>query len=184
VARLSPAAGDGAVAARIRARRGGALRPIDAMLLHSPPVADGWNALLGAVRDRMALAPALRELVVLRVAVLNGTPYEWEAHQAPARAAGIDAAAMAALRSGAAPTAAEFDGTQQLVLAYTDAMTTAVEVADELFEALRTRFGEETIVELTACVAVYNMVSRFVTALRVGEPPAAGGPAGPGAVRQ
>jgi hypothetical protein len=42
------------VAERTRERRRGALIRLDRMLLHSPPLADGWNDLLRAVRGARA----------------------------------------------------------------------------------------------------------------------------------
>src|SRR5258706_14862612 len=41
------------------------------VLLNSAPLADGWRQLLTAIRNRSSVPPALRELVILRVAVLN-----------------------------------------------------------------------------------------------------------------
>ena len=75
MARLPDVATDDEVAARIRARRGGELRPLDTMLLHSPPVANGWNELMGAIRRDTTVPADLRELVILRIAVLNAAPY-------------------------------------------------------------------------------------------------------------
>jgi alkylhydroperoxidase family enzyme len=48
-------------------------------------------------------------------------------------------------------------------------MTVSVRVPEELFEVVRTCFQDEEIVELTAITASYNMVSRFLVALDVGE---------------
>ena len=74
---------DAALIARIEARRGpGGLLPLDRALLLSPPIASGWNALLGAVRTGTSLAPLDRELAICRVACLNGAAFEW-AHHAP-----------------------------------------------------------------------------------------------------
>ena len=81
MARLQGAAGTGPVADLIRERRGGALGQLDELLLLSPPVAEGWSALLGAIRGETVLDGALRELVILRIAVLNGAGYEWAAHE-------------------------------------------------------------------------------------------------------
>jgi alkylhydroperoxidase family enzyme len=46
-------------------------------------------------------------------------------------------------------------------------MTRDVEVPDELFEELRWHFDERGVVELTATIAAYNLVSRFLVALRL-----------------
>ncbi|MGW3646959.1 carboxymuconolactone decarboxylase family protein [Streptomyces sp. NPDC000878] len=171
MARLPGTEGVGEIADRIRARRGGSLRPLDQMLLHSPQLADGWNSLLGAVRQRMALPADIRELVVLRIAVLNRAPYEWTAHEGPAREAGLGDAELAALRE----ERPELDDVRRSrVIAYTDAMTRDVHVPDELFDALRDHFTDAELVELTATVAAYNMVSRFLVALDVQVPTANG----------
>jgi AhpD family alkylhydroperoxidase len=159
--------GTGEIATRIRDRRGGALRPLDRMLLQSPQLADGWNSLLGAIRGRLALPAAIRELVILRIAVLNRADYEWTAHERDARAAGLQDAQLAALRNADAQQHPDLDARQRRVIAYTDAMTRDVRVPDTVFDALRTDFGEAELVELTATVAAYNMVSRFLVALEV-----------------
>jgi len=167
MARLDHVVDGGEVAGRIRARRGGRLTPLDGMLLHSPPLADGWNSLLGAIREKSTLPPDIRELAVLRVAELNKAPYEWTAHEPVARAAGITTEQLAALRTGGDIGA--LDDRQRTTLAYTDAMTTDIVVDDELFAALGKHFDDRQVVELTATVAAYNMVSRFLVALEVGK---------------
>ena len=62
------------------------------------------------------------------------------------------------------------------MLAYTDAMTLDVRVPDEVFAALKDLFSEREVVEITATVAAYNCVSRFLVALDVGERNAQTGP--------
>ncbi len=55
----------------------------------------------------------------------------------------------------------------RLVLELTDAMTRDIEVPDALFERVREHFDAEKLVELVATIAAYNMVSRFLVALRI-----------------
>jgi 4-carboxymuconolactone decarboxylase len=167
LARLRPAGASGEVAERLRARRGGTLTPLDDMLLHSEPLADGWNTLLGAVRSRFALAADLRELAICRVAVLNEADYEWHAHAPLLQAAGFSDEQLAAVRGGDDNSA--LSDVQQACLDYTDAMTHELRVPDDLFAAVQGHLGERGTVELTATVAAYNMVSRFLVALGVGE---------------
>ncbi|QRP48526.1 carboxymuconolactone decarboxylase family protein [Amycolatopsis sp. FDAARGOS 1241] len=166
MARLDYADADSEVADRIRARRGGRLTPLDRMLLHSPPFADGWNNLLGAIRKQGVLPGALRELAILRVAELNGAEYEWTAHAPVAEAEGLAPERIAALRRSGDPSV--LDEAQQAVLAYTDAMTKRIAVPDKVFLALQKHFGDQEIVELTVTIGAYNLVSRFLVALEVG----------------
>lgn len=59
---------------------------------------------------------------------------------------------------------------QRAVIAYTDQMTRNVRVDQEVFDALKNvGLGDREIVELTAAIAGYNCVSRFLVALDVGE---------------
>ena len=135
------------------------------VLLNSAPLAKGWEALFPATRNRASLPARLRELAILRIAGLNGARYEFDAHVPHARKAGVSDQAIAALGTGIVPDAlAPLD---RLVLELTDAMTRDIEVPDALFERVREHFDAEKLVELVATVAAYNMVSRFLVALRI-----------------
>jgi alkylhydroperoxidase family enzyme len=176
MARLPYVAPDGAVTDRIRQRRGGKLTALDGMLLHSPPFADGWNGMLGAVRGASTLPADIRELAILRVASRNGAEYEWVAHEPLGRQAGLGDEAIAEIRVGG--TAGNgLSPAQRAALAYADAMTVHVSVPDEVFGAMREHFGEQQVLELTVTVGAYNMVSRVLVALgvRAGEDPFAAG---------
>ena len=159
---------DAAVAERMAARRGGELSALDRLLLHSPPVADGWNELLGALRHRSSLAADLRELAILRVAVLNNAAFEWVAHKDAARRAGVTDAQIDSLYEQDPST--HFDARQNLVLELTDASTWGIEVPELLFDQVRAEFSEREIVELMVTIGGYAMVSRFLVALQVPPP--------------
>ncbi|ADP15300.1 carboxymuconolactone decarboxylase family protein 2 [Achromobacter xylosoxidans A8] len=156
------------VEARISAARG-RISPLYQVLLNSPAVVQGWEAMLTAIRLNTSVPPRLRELIILRVATLNNAPYEFEAHVPHALAAGMSQALVDELRGGPAP--AELQGLEPgeaEVLALTDAMTRDIEVSDAVFAPLRARYDDTQLVELAATVGAYNMVSRFLVALRVG----------------
>jgi alkylhydroperoxidase family enzyme len=152
------------LAARIKAERGGKMLNLYRMLLHSPAVAEGWLGFLTAIRQKSELAPRVRELVIMRVAVLNEAPYEFDAHLPFARAEGVTDAQVEGLRTG---DLSRFDERERAALAYTDAMTRTIRVPDDVFAAVRRHFGEPEIVALTATVGAYNLVSRFLEALQV-----------------
>ena len=136
------------------------------VLLNSAPIASGWEKMLTAVRNRSSLPAALREMVIIRVAVLNRAPYELEAHRPVARACGVTDAKIDALRLPQPGVA--FTALERAVLKLTDAMTREVQVDDALFEPLEQAFDAKMLVDLVATIAAYNMVSRFLEALRIG----------------
>lgn len=146
-------------------RERGSLLHLYAMLLHSGPVAEGWLRYLTAIRHECALPGALRELVIMRIAHLNGAPYEAEQHAPIALKEGMTQAQLDALAEWQGSDA--FDDTQRAVLAYCDAMTREVHVPDAVFAAVRERLDARNLVELTATVGAYNMVSRFLEAMGV-----------------
>lgn len=55
---------------RIVGERGSVLH-LYQMLMHSAPIAEGWLNYLTAVRQKSSLPEALRELIIMRVALLN-----------------------------------------------------------------------------------------------------------------
>jgi 4-carboxymuconolactone decarboxylase len=152
-----------AVEARIRAARG-EISGLYRVLLNSLPVAEGWETFLTAIRQKTALSPRLRELVILRIAVLNRAPYEFDAHVSYARKAGMSDRELDALRKS---DDSIFNERERMVLSYTDAMTRDVQVSDQLFDKVKAAFDSTARVELTATIAAYNMVSRFLVALNV-----------------
>lgn len=154
-----------AIEASIKAQRGD-ISLLYQVLLNSAPLAEGWEKMLSAVRNRSSLPPDIREMVILRVAVLNRAPFEFEAHTPVARKVGVSEAKLVALRHD--KLGAPFAPLERAVLALTDAMTRDVQVPDTLFEPLRAHFDTRALVELVATVAAYNMVSRFLEALRIG----------------
>ncbi len=171
-ARLPEAPDEGPTADLLRARRGGVLTTLDRLLLHSPPVAEGWNALLGALRGATTLPADLRELVVLRVAVLNTAEFEWTSHAPIARRAGLTDPHLRVLRADDALAEPVWSPVQAAVLAFTDASTRDVAVPDAVFAALRAHLDDRQVVELAVLVGGYAMVSRFLVALQV--PPSTG----------
>ena len=152
------------LADRIVKERGSVLH-LYAMLLHSAPVAEGWLRFLTAIRQQCALPAALRELVIIEVAQLNGAPYEAEQHVPIGLREGLSRAQLDALPNWRGTGL--FDARQEAALAYCDSMTREIHVGDEVFAAVRAQFAPQLIVELTATIGAYNMVSRFLQALGI-----------------
>lgn len=153
------------LADRIKRERGGKILNLYKMLLHSPPIAEGWLTFFTAVRQKGTLSGRHRELAILRIAVLNGADYEFAAHVPFALKEGLAQAQLDALRANGLPEG--LTDADRAVIAFADAMTREVHVPDEVFAQVQTHFGERDIVELTATIAGYNCVSRFLEAMRI-----------------
>lgn len=153
------------LATHIREQRGGRLLNLYRVLMHSPTVAEAWLLFFTAIRQKCDLSARARELAILQVALLNGARYEYEQHVPFARAAGVTDAQFAALEAWEASTL--FPSEDRAVLAYTTAMTRNIRVPDDVFAAVRAHFAPAQVVELTATIGGYNLVSRFLEALQV-----------------
>lgn len=167
-----PTAAAEPIYARIAARRAPRpLIPLDLALLHNPQVADGWNSFVGALRTQTSVPAGLRELAISRVAVLNHAVHEWDVHAALAVDAGVSRTVLAAVLDAGADRVAEtgLSEGEAAVLALTDQMTVGVRVEEAVMQRVKTVLGDQGTVEMVATVAGYNMVSRFLVALDVGE---------------
>ena len=150
--------------ARIKAERGKVL-DLYKVLLHSPAVMEGWLGFFTAIRQKTKLGGRYRELAIMRVAILNRADYEYHAHLPFALKEGSTREQIDALRAW--QVSPLFDAAERAVLAYTDAMTKEIQVPDELFAEVRRHFDAQELVELTATIAGYNLVSRFLEAMQL-----------------
>lgn len=136
------------------------------MLLHSPAITQGWLNHLTGVRLNSQIPGDLRELMIMRIAILNRAPYEADQHAPIALKEGLSQEQLDALDNWR--DAKElFTEPQQVLLAYTDEMTLNIQVPNEVFEEVDKLFNEQLVVEITATIATYNMVSRFLEALQI-----------------
>ena len=139
---------------------------IDRVLLKSVPLATGWNELLRRVRAEFALELHYRELIMLRVAVLNGAEFEWGVHYPAYLAAGGTHEKSEAVKALVVDRML-FSETELALINLTDRSTRDVTVDADIIEELKARLGETKTVEAVATVAAYNMVSRFLVALGI-----------------
>ncbi|MGH7795607.1 MAG: carboxymuconolactone decarboxylase family protein [Candidatus Binatia bacterium] len=159
--------------AKIKDARGGRLINIYRLMLHSPALADAWFDLNQAVRYGTAIDGQSRELAVIRVAILNDVEYVQRAHgPAYALKEGLTPEQVSAIANWQGSNL--FSDPQRALLAYTDAMTREIDVPESVFGGLREHFSERQTVELTMLIGAYNMLTRFLKALKVDPEPPAG----------
>jgi len=104
------------------------------------------------------------------VAILNNVEYVIRAHgPAYALKEGLTPAQVEALVDWS--TSNLFTAKQRTLLAYVDAMTRDIDVPDALFAEVRKHFSERQTVELTMLISAYNMLTRFLKALKVDPEP-------------
>jgi len=154
------------LATRISAGRRGQLINVYRLLLHSPPLAATWFEHLNAVRWKTELPGRLRELLIIRIALLNRVDYVIAQHVPKlALADGVSIAECEAL--GDWSKSGFFSPKERAALTYADAMTRDLAVPDDVFAAVRKHFDERQIVELSVLIGTYNMHNRVMLALQI-----------------
>ena len=152
-------------AERISGERWGRISALYGMLLHSPPVAEGWVGLGTAVRRRTGLDDRLRELAICLVARVCDQGYEWQNHAPLARDAGATEEELTALLDrGACDSFSELD---RAVLDLAEA-TARGNATDELITAASERLGDRTLTEVVATAAYYVGTAHFLNAFGIG----------------
>jgi AhpD family alkylhydroperoxidase len=127
---------------------------------HHPGILRGYGAFEWETGRAHAVDERLKDLAGTKAAAMVGCEFCIDIASALSSKAGITAEQLADLPRYSSSD--HFDETEKLVLDYAVAMTsTPAFVPDELFEALRARFDERQLVELTAAIAIENYRARF-----------------------
>ena len=156
--------------AKIKGARRGRLINIYRLMLHSPALANAWFELNQAVRYGTEIDGQSRELAIIRVAILNNVKYVQRAHgPAYALKEGLTPEQVDALVDWKSSTL--FSDKQRALLAYVDAMTRNIDVPEEVFSNFRAYQSERQMVEITMLISAYNMLTRFLKALKVDPEP-------------
>jgi alkylhydroperoxidase family enzyme len=152
--------------ARIKAGRRGGLLNVYKLLLHSPGLAQTWFDHNSAVRWQTKLSGRLREIIIIRIAHLNGVDYVLAQHvPGLAVAEGLTLAECEALANWRASDL--FDLAERAALAYAEAMTLSTSVSDDVFADVRRHFEDREIVELSVLIGTYIMHNRVMKALAI-----------------
>jgi alkylhydroperoxidase family enzyme len=125
----------------------------------------GWLRFAGRLMPRGTLPRKDTELVILRVAHLRGSPYEFEHHVRLGRRVGLRDEDFDAI------TRPLSEGTwterQSAILAAVDQLDSEHDLADEVWTQLRRHLDERGCIELLLLVGHYEMIAAFLKTLRV-----------------
>src|SRR5690606_25587473 len=90
---------------------------------------------------------------------------EWVVHAEAAARAGLSPQVIAAIRDGDPPAFSDPDEAE--VYAFARELQLSGRVSDPVYDAVRTRWQERGVVELTALVGYYTMVAMTLNAHRI-----------------
>ncbi|HET7885075.1 MAG TPA: carboxymuconolactone decarboxylase family protein [Bradyrhizobium sp.] len=135
------------------------------ILIRAPEVCRHLQRLGEYLRWGSSLPPALSELAICLTAHHLRVSLEWHAHAPLGVEAGVSAAAIEAIRTGATPSFTAPD--QALVHRIVTELISTKRLTDATFAEAIARFGEQGVVELGTIVGYYTAIGNALNAFQV-----------------
>jgi len=143
----------------------GSIRGPYGILLHSPDLAARVADTGAYVRFDFTMPESLKETVIITAAAHQKSQYEFAAHARLARQAGVSDATIKAIADGTAPNG--LSGDEELLVRYTTELLRNKKISDATFNAVKDKWGEKGVVDVTALIGHYLLVAQILAAFDV-----------------
>ncbi len=108
--------------------------------------------------------PRLRQLAILRVGQICGSPYEIHHHEKLARIVGLGDPEIEATRGKAVSM---LKSRERAVIRFAEEMTRDVKVSEETFHEVRSFLSERELTELALITSFYSCICRFLETMEI-----------------
>lgn len=136
--------------------------------LNSPELAQRSQELGAFCRYGSSLDARLSELAIITIGAHWHAGFEWYVHAPIAEDAGIDAAAINAIKRQAEPRFARED--ERVVYHFTRSLIIERAVSQETFNAALMALGTRSIVDLVGIIGYYSYIAMTIVAFQVETP--------------
>lgn len=127
------------------------------MLAHHPELTKAFNTFNGHTQFATRLTTRQRELLILRVAHLRRSEYEWAQHAVLAGDAGLGAGEVAAIADG--PDAGEWSPLERALLRAVDELIADATVTDATWADLSADLDTQQLMDVVFTVGAYETVA-------------------------
>jgi alkylhydroperoxidase family enzyme len=127
------------------------------LLAHHPALAEAYNTFNGHILFATTLEPRQRELLVLRVAAVRGSIYEWRQHVVIAADVGITAEEIERLAEG--PDAAGWSPEDAALVRAVDELLADARISDPTWSVLASAFATPQLMDLIFTVGAYDLLA-------------------------
>lgn len=131
------------------------------MLAHHPALATAFHTFNGHLQYATTLTPRQRELLVLRVASVRGSEYEWRQHLVQAADAGISPEEIEAVRAAALP------GLEGALLRAVDELLADGCIGDATWGELASALDAQQLLDLIFTVGCYDVLAMALASFGV-----------------
>jgi 4-carboxymuconolactone decarboxylase len=137
------------------------------LLANAPHVFTGWTRMVDEMLDSPTFSARMRELIILRVAHLQGSPYEFIQHERLARSAGLTERKINAITDAGDIDTAGFSHNEGTVLDVITELCTTHRLRAATFAAAHTALGDAAVTELLMIVSCYYGLALILNAVEL-----------------
>jgi alkylhydroperoxidase family enzyme len=131
------------------------------VLAYHPELTAAYNNLISHALYFTTITPRQRELLILRVAHVRQSPYEWAQHVYQAGVVGISAEEVQRVRT--APQGDEWSALERALLAAADELLAQARIGDATYAVLSAELDTQQLMDVVFTVGAYEV---FAMALR------------------
>jgi 4-carboxymuconolactone decarboxylase len=135
------------------------------LLANASNVFVGWTQMVDELFDSPTFNLRMREVVILRVAHLQGSRYELGQHVGIARGAGLSEQQIDAIIGAGDPDAAGFSRAERTALDVVTELCSTHRLGDDSFATAHAVFGDEALSELLMLVSCYYGLALVLNAV-------------------
>lgn len=143
------------------------------LLANAPQVFAGWSRMVDELFDSPTFSRRMREVVILRVAHLQGSRYELAQHTGIGRAAGLTERQIDAILESGDLDGAGFSRTERTALDVVTELCSTHRLRDNSFATAHAVFGDEAFTELLMIISCYYGLAFVLNAVDLDVDPAA-----------
>jgi 4-carboxymuconolactone decarboxylase len=136
-----------------------------ATAVNHPKLFRSWLGFAGRLLQGSTLPPRDREIVILRVAYLCESPYEWGQHVQIARDAGLHDDEIVRVAEG--PDAEGWPAWDALLIRATDELVRDHRLGEGTWDRLTEAYGTEQLIELPMLAGAYAMLAGLLNSVEV-----------------
>jgi alkylhydroperoxidase family enzyme len=150
--------------------RGAKVPDLYRMLANAPDLLKAWTDIAWPLRNTTLTSRDLRELLIMRTALLTQAQYEWAHHWELALQAGVSKEKLEALPDWQASDL--FDSAERAALKIADELVLTGRVANGAFNELSRHFDASQMVHLILTISFYTCVAHMASAFELDLEPA------------
>ncbi|MEE2852522.1 MAG: carboxymuconolactone decarboxylase family protein [Actinomycetota bacterium] len=135
------------------------------LIANAPNIFESWAQMAGQLFESPTFTPRMREIIILRVAHMQDSPYELAQHVGFGRKAGLTEIQIDALRNKADLAAAGFNPDERTVIDTVTELCATRRLSDDAFAAAHALLGDEALTELLMIVSCYYGLALVLNAV-------------------